>query len=485
MHSNMRAIAGQQRDLDKSVTGLRKANDGLAQLVHDVTGPLKEMGHLQNWAEMQFQGLLTIQDTLRQVRERRARDGARREARRATQREQGGDDNASDSGSYSGSYSDSGSYSGSYTGSSRAGSRSRSRSRSRSQQRSGAIREEADKGLATDAVSGVAGLAAARTVEPIVESSGVDAEVVHQQEATEHLDKNKGKGVAPEDRLITDDRFAAVPEPTEATSEAAEEAVAIAERTEASDKAAAAAPGETAENAESAKYESPDAVICDSHLAEPQAQEAQDEHTPFLSETSTMDEVANEAAEAVTGADVDASGELPSTVPDETTDEKIAEEAEEAPVEAGTGPADVVAAAVHTETSPGGNCTEQPSTQSESVPETMAGASCASNDRDTVAEETSVDGHGPEAASHDDGKTAPASEHVTVEDNLPAQEDPGVKVADATVMGAGLVEMLPARQPAKEELPVASLERGGEEGQAAGEAHDGTKTEAQSLGRAT
>ncbi|EPE07714.1 hypothetical protein F503_00436 [Ophiostoma piceae UAMH 11346] len=74
MHGNMRAISEQQRDLGKAVTGLRKANDGLSQLVDDVTMPLKEMGNMQNWAEMQYRGMLTLGETLRLVREKRPRE---------------------------------------------------------------------------------------------------------------------------------------------------------------------------------------------------------------------------------------------------------------------------------------------------------------------------------------------------------------------------------------------------------------------------
>ncbi|CAK7204588.1 hypothetical protein SEUCBS139899_007346 [Sporothrix eucalyptigena] len=137
MHSNMRAISGQQRDLGKAVVGLRKANDDLAHLVHETLGPLKEVGNVQNWTEMQFQGLLGIEETLRLVREKRERREraeaerqARREARRAARLEAGedpdGDDESDGSSYYSGSYSSS--Y---FTGSSRSGSRSRSHSRSR------------------------------------------------------------------------------------------------------------------------------------------------------------------------------------------------------------------------------------------------------------------------------------------------------------------------------------------------------------------
>ncbi|OAA55899.1 hypothetical protein SPI_08106 [Niveomyces insectorum RCEF 264] len=90
------------------------------------------MGHVQNWAEVQFQGLAVVEETLRLARRRREQREARREVRRAGEREgaegvvdgaaRGEDDDGSSSGSDSGSY----------TGSSRSGSRSRSRSRSRS-----------------------------------------------------------------------------------------------------------------------------------------------------------------------------------------------------------------------------------------------------------------------------------------------------------------------------------------------------------------
>ncbi|KJR84010.1 uncharacterized protein SPSK_00240 [Sporothrix schenckii 1099-18] len=149
MHNNMRAIEGQQRDLGKAVLGLRKANDGLAHLVHEMTGPLKEMGDMQNWTEMQFQGLSAIEETLRLVREKRERRErreraavereAQRAARRAARQEAGpeaGDNGDGDVYSDGGS-SDSGTYwsSSYYSGSSRSRSRSVSHSRSRSRSR--------------------------------------------------------------------------------------------------------------------------------------------------------------------------------------------------------------------------------------------------------------------------------------------------------------------------------------------------------------
>lgn len=114
MHDNMRAIHSQQRDLGRAVTGLRKANDGLARLVHEFTGSYKEMGHVQNWAEMQYQNISVLEETMRLVRERRARQEQRQE-----QRLQGRDnDDSWSSSSYS--------YSGSYSGSSRSASPARS-----------------------------------------------------------------------------------------------------------------------------------------------------------------------------------------------------------------------------------------------------------------------------------------------------------------------------------------------------------------------
>ncbi|EFX06450.1 hypothetical protein CMQ_6771 [Grosmannia clavigera kw1407] len=152
MHENMRSIAGQQRDLSRAVAGLRKANDGLTRLVHEFTGSYKEMGHVQNWAEIQYQNISALEETMRLVRERRAREEQREERRRLREerrrqrlgndgecaagegraREHDGDqyddddEDDDDDGSWSSSGSYSGSYTGSYTGSSRSHSRSKS-----------------------------------------------------------------------------------------------------------------------------------------------------------------------------------------------------------------------------------------------------------------------------------------------------------------------------------------------------------------------
>lgn len=152
MHNNMRSIENQQRDLGKAVLGLRKANDGLAHLVHEMTGPLKEMGNMQNWTEVQFQGLSAIDETLRLVREKRERrerrekaaveKEARREARKAARLEAGlpedvEDGQESDGSSDGGTYWSSSYYSCSSRSRSRSQSRSGSRSRSRSRSRQG------------------------------------------------------------------------------------------------------------------------------------------------------------------------------------------------------------------------------------------------------------------------------------------------------------------------------------------------------------
>ncbi|CAK7219285.1 hypothetical protein SCUCBS95973_003768 [Sporothrix curviconia] len=65
MHGNMRSIAGQQRDLGSAVVGLRKANDDLAHLVQETLVPLKEVGNVQNWTEMQHRSLSVVEETIR------------------------------------------------------------------------------------------------------------------------------------------------------------------------------------------------------------------------------------------------------------------------------------------------------------------------------------------------------------------------------------------------------------------------------------
>jgi hypothetical protein len=90
LHSNNAAIEKQFRDVERALSGLRREDDRLARVADDAARRVKELGNVQNWAELLEKDFLQLEETLRLVRE-----------------------GSTDSGSWSGS----GSYSGSYSGS--------------------------------------------------------------------------------------------------------------------------------------------------------------------------------------------------------------------------------------------------------------------------------------------------------------------------------------------------------------------------------
>ncbi|KAM7192855.1 hypothetical protein V8F20_008652 [Naviculisporaceae sp. PSN 640] len=102
LHANNSAIEKQEREISRTLDTFRKDNDKLAKLAADHTKKIKEIGNVQNWAEMLEREFLILEETLRLAnRGPRARGG----------RGDGEDDEES------GSWSGSGSYSGSWSGS--------------------------------------------------------------------------------------------------------------------------------------------------------------------------------------------------------------------------------------------------------------------------------------------------------------------------------------------------------------------------------
>lgn len=93
LHANSAALEKQEKDLVKATEVLRKENEKLGKVVGEGQKRVKELGNVQNWAEMLERDFLVLGETLRLVRE-----------------------GSPSSGSYSGSYFGSGSYSGSETG---------------------------------------------------------------------------------------------------------------------------------------------------------------------------------------------------------------------------------------------------------------------------------------------------------------------------------------------------------------------------------
>lgn len=58
----------QQNALVKETKGLKKENDKLAKVALDMSGALKEVGNVQNWAEMLERDFSVVEETLRRVR---------------------------------------------------------------------------------------------------------------------------------------------------------------------------------------------------------------------------------------------------------------------------------------------------------------------------------------------------------------------------------------------------------------------------------
>jgi len=69
LHANNAAIEKQERDVSRARDALRRENDKLARLATDHTRKVKEIGNVQNWAEMLEREFLIVEETLRLVRE--------------------------------------------------------------------------------------------------------------------------------------------------------------------------------------------------------------------------------------------------------------------------------------------------------------------------------------------------------------------------------------------------------------------------------
>ena len=74
LHSNAAVLKQQQVDVGKQTAALHKQADQLQQVADRSTVKLKEIGDVQNWAEMIERDLLRVEETLRMVEERRELD---------------------------------------------------------------------------------------------------------------------------------------------------------------------------------------------------------------------------------------------------------------------------------------------------------------------------------------------------------------------------------------------------------------------------
>lgn len=67
LHANNAAIEKQERDVARAREGLRRENDKLAKLAEEHTRKVKEIGNVQNWAEMLEREFLILEETVRLV----------------------------------------------------------------------------------------------------------------------------------------------------------------------------------------------------------------------------------------------------------------------------------------------------------------------------------------------------------------------------------------------------------------------------------
>ncbi|KAI0484239.1 hypothetical protein GGR56DRAFT_612914, partial [Xylariaceae sp. FL0804] len=76
LHGNAAALARQERDVERATAALRRdANDRLARNAREAASAVKELGNVQNWAEVLERDFLVLEDTVRRVRRRGNRRG--------------------------------------------------------------------------------------------------------------------------------------------------------------------------------------------------------------------------------------------------------------------------------------------------------------------------------------------------------------------------------------------------------------------------
>ncbi|KAK3344842.1 hypothetical protein B0H65DRAFT_557897 [Neurospora tetraspora] len=67
LHQNHNAILKQEREMSKAVEAFKKENDKLEKLAREGTKRLKEVGDVQNWAEVLERGFLRVEETIRRA----------------------------------------------------------------------------------------------------------------------------------------------------------------------------------------------------------------------------------------------------------------------------------------------------------------------------------------------------------------------------------------------------------------------------------
>ena len=81
LHSNAAALSKQEADLAKETAALSKHSAQWQKMADTSQEKLKEIGDVQNWAEMIERDLLVIEETLRAVEEDDANDGGNAQPR--------------------------------------------------------------------------------------------------------------------------------------------------------------------------------------------------------------------------------------------------------------------------------------------------------------------------------------------------------------------------------------------------------------------
>ncbi len=75
IHANSSAIAKQESDLDKQTLALSKQSTQYQKIADEGRDKLKEIGDVQNWAEMIERDLLVVEETLRRVEDEAGVEG--------------------------------------------------------------------------------------------------------------------------------------------------------------------------------------------------------------------------------------------------------------------------------------------------------------------------------------------------------------------------------------------------------------------------
>ncbi|KAI0408005.1 hypothetical protein F4802DRAFT_497250 [Xylaria palmicola] len=69
LHANAAVLSRQEQDVARATEALRRENDKLARVARDAGRKIKELGNVQNWAEVLERDFLVLEETMRLVRD--------------------------------------------------------------------------------------------------------------------------------------------------------------------------------------------------------------------------------------------------------------------------------------------------------------------------------------------------------------------------------------------------------------------------------